>query len=489
MKKALSVFLSIVMALSVFSALSAFAQESDRPWKESETIKIIDHTVYELVDNNHWVVRDLFDTEETRTSKERTKIVIEGTIDGKPVTEIQNKEWLPSADSDNDDEFEYETNEYVSEIVLPNTIKEICHHAFTGFEALEGIDIPDSVEKIGQQPFIGCKSIKEITIPVLNSKAFGMNDCTSLEKVTFKGKPASIGSFAYCTSLKTISIPSTVTKLGSFRNSGLEEIEIPNNIKLNSKCFFECKNLKKVVFTGKKTADKYTISKYAFANCEKLETVKLPKAKKYVIDSYSFSNTGIKSLSSKNVVKIGNYAFANCKKLKKFTIPTTIKNSAGALGRAIFENSPKLERLIIKSTAEKPYYDNYLLRYQGLNESCTVFVKNAKMKKIVKKQGVKGKVVLIPQVKNPKKLSAKGIKKGVKLSWNKVKGATGYVVYRYDSGKKQYVKVKTVKGKRAATIKNLKANKKYKFAVRAYKVKENTRFYSKYSKTKSVNVK
>ncbi len=489
MKKALSIILSIIMVLNVFSAISVFAQEGDRPWKESESIKIIDHTVYELIDKDHWVVRDFFDTKEIIKSSERTKIVIEDTIDGKPVSEIHNKQWLPSSDTDDYNEFEYEKNEYVNEIVLPSTLKEICHHAFSGFEALEGINIPDSVEKIGQQPFWGCISIKEISIPVLNGKAFGMNSCTSLEKVTFKGEPTSIGSFVACKSLKSFTVPSTVTTLGSFRNSGLKEIEIPNNIELKNECFYGCKNLKKVVFTGNKSIEKYTVSKYAFAFCKRLETVKLPNAKKYVIGANSFENTAIKTFPSKNIIKIGNCAFANCKKLKEFTIPSTIKNSAGALGKAIFKDSPNLKRLIIESTAEKPYYDNYFLRYQGLNKNCTVFVKNKRMKKIVKEQGATGKVVLIPQVKAPKKLAAKGIKKGATLSWNKVKGATGYVIYRYDTDKKKYVKVKTVKGKSSATVKKLSANKKYKFTVRAYKVKAGTRFYSKYSKAKTVKVK
>ena len=53
----------------------------------------------------------------------------------------------------------------------------------------------------------------------------------------------------------------------------------------------------------------------------------------------------------------------------------------------------------------------------------------------------------------------------VKLSWSKVSGASGYVVYRHDGS--SWKKVSTVT-RREAKVKELKGNKVYTFAVRAY---------------------
>jgi len=58
----------------------------------------------------------------------------------------------------------------------------------------------------------------------------------------------------------------------------------------------------------------------------------------------------------------------------------------------------------------------------------------------------------------------------LQVSWSKVKGASGYEVYRYDSAKKKYVKVKTIS--KASTVKwkntKLKTGKKYSYKVRAW---------------------
>lgn len=59
----------------------------------------------------------------------------------------------------------------------------------------------------------------------------------------------------------------------------------------------------------------------------------------------------------------------------------------------------------------------------------------------------------------------------VVLSWNKVKSAQGYYVYKYNEKNKKYVLYKTLKGtaKTSVIIKKLKKNKSYKYAVAAFR--------------------
>ena len=58
----------------------------------------------------------------------------------------------------------------------------------------------------------------------------------------------------------------------------------------------------------------------------------------------------------------------------------------------------------------------------------------------------------------------------VKLTWNKVSGATGYIVYKYDTSKKTYVRVKkTTTNTASYTVTGLSSGTSYKFAVKPYK--------------------
>ena len=66
-----------------------------------------------------------------------------------------------------------------------------------------------------------------------------------------------------------------------------------------------------------------------------------------------------------------------------------------------------------------------------------------------------------------KSLKAKASDTTTALSWKKVKGATGYIIYSYNAKTKKYTKVGTTK-KRSYTVKNLKTKTSYKYAVSAY---------------------
>ena len=67
------------------------------------------------------------------------------------------------------------------------------------------------------------------------------------------------------------------------------------------------------------------------------------------------------------------------------------------------------------------------------------------------------------------KISSEKKQTEIKLSWKAVKGATGYRVYVYNTKTKKYnIVAKYVKGKTSYTVKDLKANTSYKFAVKAY---------------------
>ena len=71
----------------------------------------------------------------------------------------------------------------------------------------------------------------------------------------------------------------------------------------------------------------------------------------------------------------------------------------------------------------------------------------------------------------------------IKVSWNKVNGATGYEVYRYTGSK--WTKIATTKAT-SYTDKKVKKGTTYKYKIRAYTKANKKTVYSAYSAEKSV---
>ena len=92
---------------------------------------------------------------------------------------------------------------------------------------------------------------------------------------------------------------------------------------------------------------------------------------------------------------------------------------------------------------------------------------------------VDGKEVLsesFPELEVATKLSTVTTFKGtstastIKLTWSKVSGAEGYVIYQYNTTTKKYARIEKTESNIATyTVENLKSGTEYKFAIRAYK--------------------
>ena len=103
-----------------------------------------------------------------------------------------------------------------------------------------------------------------------------------------------------------------------------------------------------------------------------------------------------------------------------------------------------------------------------------------------------GKTYKLSYTIKPKAVSLKTLTKGkksIKVTWKKAAGqTTGYrIAYSTNANFKnvKYVKVNGI-NKASATLKNLKANKKYYVKIRAYKTVGGKTYYSDWSKVKSV---
>lgn len=95
-----------------------------------------------------------------------------------------------------------------------------------------------------------------------------------------------------------------------------------------------------------------------------------------------------------------------------------------------------------------------------------------------------------------KPLKTKGVKASTKasavtLSWQKVTGAGGYCVYRYNSAAKKYEKITVIKKDTVFSYKDsgLKKGSTVKYRVRAYKSYNGANYYGAYSEVVSIKVK
>lgn len=88
-------------------------------------------------------------------------------------------------------------------------------------------------------------------------------------------------------------------------------------------------------------------------------------------------------------------------------------------------------------------------------------------------------------------VTLKAYKKKMRVSWKKIKGVSGYEIYRSTKKTKGYKKIKTAKKANIVsyTNKSLKSKKRYYYKIRAYKKVNGRKVYSKYSSPKSVKTK
>jgi hypothetical protein len=105
-------------------------------------------------------------------------------------------------------------------------------------------------------------------------------------------------------------------------------------------------------------------------------------------------------------------------------------------------------------------------------------------------EGAKASVKIATLPKTPVMTGKAGTKSAV-LTWKKIPGATGYIVYMATSKSGTYKKAATVTKAATvkATIKNLTSKKKYYFKIRAYTKAPTKTVYSAYSKIITVTVR
>lgn len=158
-------------------------------------------------------------------------------------------------------------------------------------------------------------------------------------------------------------------------------------------------------------------------------------------------------------------------------------------GKTISIKSKTKDAVIYYKTAKKADYKKYTKPF-NISSTKTIYA-------YAKKSGYKNSKVIKKSVSisaTAKPQSVRATTKSassVKVSWNQVKGASGYYIYQSTKKSGKYKKAATVKGRSstAKTISSLSPNKTYYFKVRAYTNGKKTSAYSSVvsAKTKKVH--
>jgi hypothetical protein len=114
-------------------------------------------------------------------------------------------------------------------ITIPNSVTIIKDYAFYSCSDLTSVIIPNSVTNIASNAFYSCSSLTSITIPdnITSISSSLFRDCSSLTSIIIPNGVTNIGANAFygCSSLTSISIPNNVTNIGNYAFSGCSSLD------------------------------------------------------------------------------------------------------------------------------------------------------------------------------------------------------------------------------------------------------------------------
>ncbi len=292
--------------------------------------------------------------------------------------------------------------------------KTIADYAFYECSKLTSVIIENGVAYIGEGAFEDCTGITAVTLPdsLKNIDDYAFKGCTSLTSITLPDSVTHIGvqAFRYCKSLKCIVIPNSVKSIGenAFYNS--------NSV---------------TVYCNKNS----TAESYAKANNLKYEYIV-----KLATPTVTASNTskGVSVKWSKVSGADGYYVYRKKSTDKSFTKIATV------------EGGSTLSYTDTKASGNTKYV--YTVKaYKGSTSGA---------------YNKTGKTILFLCAPATKSANKNGY---INVSWNKISGAKGYVIYK-KTGSGSYKKLATIKSGSTVSYKDksVKSGTKYTYYVKAY---------------------
>ena len=328
----------------------------------------------------------------------------------------------------------------LTSIEIPLGVTSIGNYAFSGCDGLTSIEIPLGVTSIGESAFKYCSGLTSINLPegvtCIEKETFEY--CSGLASIEIPSSVTSIGDYAFsdCSGLASIKILPGVTSIGEHTFSGcsgLTSIEIPSSVtSIGKDAFYKCSGLTSIEIPSSVTS----IGDYAFEYCSGLKSIVVsPENKTYnsagncnaIIETKT--NTLIRGCKNtkipSSVTSIEAFAFCGCNDLTNIKIPSSVKS----IGHRVFWDCSSLTGIEIPSSVTS--IDGEAFWFSALK---TIYgTSGSYAETFAKKNGYQFVDITVPTVTNVKAAAAG--KNKVKVTWDKVSGATGYIVYARKNGK------------------------------------------------------
>ena len=288
----------------------------------------------------------------------------------------------------------YLNNERITDLVIPEGIKEIKKYAFYNCLQLKSVTIPASVTKIGKDAFAYCESLTDVYISDIaawcnidfESSVFGLNsnplkyadslwlnnepitelylpdNTTSiksnafygykqLKSITIPDSVTSIGRNAFygCSNLANITIPDSVTSIGIDAFSTTAYYNNTNNwtngdLYIDNHLIRADSSVKGAYSVRNGTI---TIGGDAFSDCSDITNITLPDSIQGIGDSAFYNCSSLSEITiPDNITSIGNSIFYGCSSLAELTIPDKVTS----IGRSAFSGCSSLSEIIIPNT-------------------------------------------------------------------------------------------------------------------------------------------
>ena len=269
----------------------------------------------------------------------------------------------------------FSNNSSLKSVHLSDALKVIPEWTFYECPSLTNFNFPSELKTIGKNAFTHCLGINSLSIPsgVTTIEEYAFSKCHALASIDLPQTLKKLGDdvFYECYSLKHVTIPESVEDYGKylFAYSGVESVDLPENLNRIPYCFFyscnmlrdfdipdhikkieedafgNCVNLKEVTIPDSVT----DIDNLAFCNCKSLKDLTIPETVKN-FGTGVFSGSGIESVQlPKNLTGIPDSTFCDCWALKQYEITDNIKT----IGYAAFEKCYSLSSITIPDSVSK----------------------------------------------------------------------------------------------------------------------------------------
>lgn len=218
----------------------------------------------------------------------------------------------------------------ISGIKLPNSLISIKRYAFWFCSKIEELNIPKNVRDINDEAIVGGGALKSINV------AAGNKWYRSIDGVLYN---YDLTKLILCPAAKTsLTIPDMVTEIGrAFESSRIENLIIPDSVKILNDSAFEVSELKTIVLSKSLTE----IASHTFYNCSNLSLAKLQQ--------------GIKRISWA--------AFQSCINLENITIPGSVTD----IEEGAFRGCDKLMIYGITGSAAYNYAKMHRIPFVSVN--------------------------------------------------------------------------------------------------------------------------